>query len=487
MSSASLNDRLPKTGPDGSGDPSPDGNRFTPDGEMLFEESDAGQSLVVTSDEMARPLVYLIVFLAAVVIRPWDFVPGLASIKPVTLAILGILLSIHLANIKLRYMSLPLAKSLLYLWVTMLVTTVTSYWFSFSVDFTIKWFQFLLLFAFIGTLVVTTEGLFKLTRSMTYVGGLLSLIALKAKLTSQVSAEGRIEGVGEGFLSDPNELAQALVAVLPFAWWMVVRYRSSFDRMIGLACGVLLLAGIVVTESRGGLLSVIAAGGVLMLLSRAPIAKKIAVAGIVGVVGLAAMPSSVTDRYSTISTAAQSDESAQTRLAVWQAGKQMFADHFVQGTGVGTFEIVYGMHYMDRKFAGDKWYSAHNSVVEMAVELGVFGVIFWSFFVGMPFLLLWRSRSRLLELDDDESPQRESVLVWLECMLAAWAGFMVGAMFLSKGFDIPVVMFVATAVAGSELANRWVDAYEQASDDAAAIESHAPITNRSSTGKTGSV
>lgn len=465
MSSASYDNRRSSDESPAAIDAEFDDGRYIAGGDLLFEDSRQAETLVQTADEMQRPLLFLIVFLTAVIIRPWDFVPGLASIKPVTLAILGILLSVNLANIKLKYFELPLAKPLLFLWLTMLATVATSYWFSFSIDYTVKWFQFLLLFSFVGTLVVSADGLFRLTRAMTYVGGLLSLVAIKAKLTMQVSAEGRIEGVGEGFLSDPNELAQALVAVLPFAWWIVVRHRNSLDRMIGLGCGMLLLIGIVVTESRGGLLSMLAAGGIILVLSSMPMAKKLAIVGLVGIAGIAALPSSITDRYSTISSAANTDESAQTRLAVWQAGQQMFADHFIQGTGIGTFEIVYGMHYIDHKFAGDKWYSAHNSIVEAAVELGVFGVTFWLIFVGMPFLLLWRARSKLLAIDDDESPTRESLLVWLECMLAAWAGFMVGAMFLSKGFDIPVVMFVSLGVAGSELANRWVETYEDAVDE----------------------
>lgn len=430
-----------------------------PSDEPLFERSASGESLVATPENRKFSLTLLIIFLACVVIRPWDFVPILAAFKPVTLAILGILGSMFLAGVKLQYFKLPLSKSLLTIWVMMLISAPGSYWFGYSLDYSIKWFQFLLLFSFIGTLAVSTDGLFAVTRAMTIVGGLLSLLAIYAKMTMQFSAEGRIEGVGNGFLSDPNELAQALVTLLPFAWWIILRPRNGWDRLIGLGCVGLLLVGSVVTESRGGLLSLITAGAVLMLVSRAPIGKKLAVSAMVGVLGLVMMPSSISKRYSTITTAAQTDESAQTRLAVWKAGRRMFADHFLLGTGVGTFEIVYGSRYMDHAFAGDKWYSAHNSIVEAAVELGIVGVSAWLWFTLMPFWLLWRARGSLMAIDEDESPARESLLAWLESMLAAWAGFMVGAMFLSKGFDIPVLIFVALAVAGSELARRWAESY----------------------------
>ncbi|QDT03402.1 O-Antigen ligase [Rubripirellula lacrimiformis] len=440
-------------------------------GETDFDQSVQGRSLVSTDETMRLPLLLLIIFLASVLIRPWDFIPILASIKPVTLAILGITFAMMMAGIKFQYFRLPLSKSLLTLWITMLVTSVTSYWIAYSLDFTIKWFQFLLLFSFIGTLVVATDGLFNLTRTLAVVGGFLSVLAIHSKLTMDFSAEGRIEGVGNGILSDPNELAQALVAVLPFAWWMLVRGQRVSDRLMGAVCGGLLSVGIVVTESRGGLLSMIAAVGVLFLISRSSATKKFAVAAVLIGVAIVAMPGAAVDRYSTITTAAQEDESAQTRLAVWKAGGRMFSDHFVQGTGIGTFETVYGSRYIDRRYAGDKWYSAHNSVVEAAAELGIVGLLAWLWFVLMPFWLLWRSRSALLEIDEDESVTREQLIVWLECMLAAWTGFFVGAMFLSKGFDIPVVIFVALAVAGSQIANRWVATYVEAAEAGATTAS----------------
>ncbi len=427
-----------------------------------WDDADTGLSLVATPDKLRFSLYLLVAFIVSLILRPWDFLPALAPLRPVTLAIVSLTLVMLASGIKLEYLKLPLARTLGVLWLTMMATTVTSYWYGQSLEFAVKWFQLLLLFSFIGTLVISTDSLFLLTRWMTIVGGALGILAIKSKLSGNYAVDGRIVGVGSGFLSDPNELAQGLVAVLPFSWWMFIRGEKRLHRLIGIVCGTLMLVGIVLTESRGGLLSLITMTFILLILSRAPLVKRLCVVAVLGTAGLAMMPDSVYERYSTISSAAQTDQSAQTRLTVWKAGGRMFIDHFATGTGVTTFELVYGSKYIDRQVAGANWYAAHNSIVEVAAELGIVGVSAWLWFMLVPFLRLYRSRTALLTtMDDEVSPTTERLTSWTEAMIAALGAFFVGAMFLSKAFDIPVVMFVAIAVAGSELAFRWAEATEE--------------------------
>ena len=239
----------------------------------------------------------------------------------------------------------------------------------------------------------------------------------------------------------------------------------------------LLLAGIVVTESRGGLIATIAAVGFVFFVSKASFAKKAVVAALFFVGGIAALPKDVANRYASIGSAAQTDESAQSRLAVWTAGARIIRDHPVFGVGVTNFEIVYGSRYIDRIGAGDVWRSAHNSLVEAGAELGVVGLIAWCIFMFGTIPLLWKRRADLRaaaeaiedgEIDSlliaSDVPPEELVeegnrwILWSECMMASMIGFLVSAMFLSKAFDISTVIFVGIAVAGALVMDRWIDA-----------------------------
>ena len=80
-----------------------------------------------------------------------------------------------------------------------------------------------------------------------------------------------------------------------------------------------------------------------------------------------------------------------TRLALWKAGARMFGDHLFTGTGAGTFVIVYGESYINRKVGDNTWRAAHNSYIQIAAELGIFGLMIWLSILASGFLSLWLS------------------------------------------------------------------------------------------------
>jgi len=421
------------------------------------ESDDEPVDLVKISEELAKPFALLMVLIASIILRPWDYIPGLSSIKPVTLMILSTSGLVLLSGTKLRFFSIPLSRVLLTLWLTMIFTTPFSIWIAPSATLAITLAQYLLLFALIGTIIVSTDALYRMTYVLVVTGLVLGLAAIKTGAMGPFLADGRIIGIGEGLLSDPNDLAHILVIIAPLTWWALVSMKGLLVRGAIAGSLLLIMAGMVTTQSRGGLLSLLAAGAVFFVLSRESIAKKLSLVVLALILAVAALPSNITERYASIGTAARTDESSQARLAVWRAGGQMFVDHLFTGVGLGNFEDAYGSMYIDRQGAGKVWRSAHNSVVEVAGELGIVGVSSWLLFTLSPFILLWRARKSMLEIDDF-TPDDERLTLWLEVMMASMTGFFVGAMFLSKAFEILVPLVVAAAVVGSVMGHRWSEA-----------------------------
>ncbi|MEM9827947.1 MAG: O-antigen ligase family protein [Planctomycetota bacterium] len=438
--------------------------------ETIWDLQHRRDGLLQCQAELRLPFFMLLGLIAAIIIRPWDFVPALASLKPVTVSLLGITAYLVASGQTIAFLRLPLSRCLLVIWVVMLLGIFNPYQTAPVMDFAIKYVQFLLLFALIGSLVLSAEALMWTHRTLCGVSLVLGALAVRARMAGEFSVDGRIEGLGEGLLADPNDLASMLVTLVPLVWYHASTETSALDRLLGLGALVSLLVGVVITESRGGLIALIAVAGWLLMTSRASIIKKLSVIAIVGGIGVALLPDDIANRYATITSAAQTDESAQSRLAVWMAGARMFQDHPLFGVGVTNFEIVYGSRYIDRVGAGDIWRSAHNSAVEAAAELGAIGLLAWLMFMCGPVWVLWRARRRLgaatRELDaSDQAVERweeasEDDLVretrraefWCESMMASVIGFLVSAMFLSKAFDISTVIFVGLAVAGA----RWV-------------------------------
>jgi putative inorganic carbon (HCO3(-)) transporter len=139
-----------------------------------------------------------------------------------------------------------------------------------------------------------------------------------------------------------------------------------------------------------------------------------------------------------------------TRLAVWTAGFAMCVDHPLTGVGAGAFESVYGQHYIDRKGAGNIWRAAHSSYVEIAAELGVIGIILFIAILSWAVTSLLKSRrvlNQLLAFVPHSTKILAEQLQMLDgALLSSVTGFIVGAAFLSRGYDM-IFMIILSLIA----------------------------------------
>jgi O-antigen ligase len=114
------------------------------------------------------------------------------------------------------------------------------------------------------------------------------------------------------------------------------------------------------------------------------------------------------------------------RIQIWKRGMATLAAHPIVGVGGGQFAASDGMAATREGSDDRSWHTAHNSVLQIAVELGVVGLIG---FLGLHLPTLRAARrARLLSRAGILDP---AVATVGEALFLSIVGFYVGGMFLS--------------------------------------------------------
>lgn len=280
--------------------------------------------------------------------------------------------------------------------------------------------------------------------SLVVSGGFLALLTVRA---------GRVWGgrVELQTAYDANDLAMILVAVLAVtvAGCFVLR---GFRRWGLHAVAAALLLAIMMTGSRGGFLGLLAVAGYL-LLARFPTAagsvtsrlsplKLTAIALGIGLL-IALVPDYTWERMRTLTEPSAdyniTDEKT-GRLAIWRRGMAGVLDNPL-GHGLASFEVFYAQRTGIYK-------AAHNTYIQIAVELGVVGLML---FLAL-LVLSWRTAGRIVRAL--HTIVRRRPLTDAECVLGASAvglrgaliGYFVTSVFLSAAYTpLPYVLMAAVA------------------------------------------
>jgi len=215
-----------------------------------------------------------------------------------------------------------------------------------------------------------------------------------------------------GPLGDPNFFAQVLLVVVPLGLFLAWRERATWRKVLAYAATGAVLAGTVLTYSRGGALALAAVLG-LCLLGRKVRLRHLAAAAALLLVLVAVFPAGFTSRLTTIQQVLPGgedvihpDSSFQKRRLYMAAAWRIFLDHPVAGVGAGNF----GAHY--EAYAGEVGTAArlwgepdvrrypHNLYLEVAAETGLLGLATFGLVVAACFVLVRRARRRFLAAGD---------------------------------------------------------------------------------------
>ncbi|HXG93217.1 MAG TPA: O-antigen ligase family protein [Blastocatellia bacterium] len=327
------------------------------------------------------------------------------------------------------------------------------------------------IFVLMINIINTRKRLRSMMTLVTICGAVLALFAIHSYVTGNfkmiVKSEGyvvgmRIFGPVGGIVGNPNDLATTLDMLLPLAVVLAILKRGA-ARAFFFACAALLVAGVVVTFSRGGFLGLIAMAAVLLWKASRRNRALMAAAFVVLLgVFVMAMPTGYAGRISTIFHIGEDPTgSSQARSELLERVATVALYHPLVGVGMGNFHI-----YSIREQV------SHNSYLEIAAELGVAGLAAYLILIFAPLRSLRRvereteSEDNTLQFPSPNERRRREIHYMSIALQAVLVAYIVCSFFGSIEYQWFLYYPVAYAIA-----LRQIHAAEQA--DSVTATSHA--------------
>jgi len=266
--------------------------------------------------------------------------------------------------------------------------------------------------------------------------------------TLMTGGGGRVWGPSGGMLEGNNELAVALVMLLPMVYFLRQTETNKWVRRALMVSGVAMVFSVLGSQSRGALLGLLAMSVFLGLKGKYPVRTSL---GLVIFVALAIgfMPDSWSGRMESIRSY-QADNSAMSRIWTWTTLWNAALDRPLIGAGFGADNaVVFGKYApLDGDFAVFRGsvFVAHSIYFQMLGEHG---------FVGLGLFLLlglvtWFSAGRLARLTKDDPEFGPWMPLLMRMVQVSLIGYGTGGAFLSVAYlDLPyyIIGFVVTATA----------------------------------------
>lgn len=247
----------------------------------------------------------------------------------------------------------------------------------------------------------------------------------------------RVWGPPDTFIEDNNQLALALIMVLPLLWYLYITVKPRWIRLGVLAVAGCTLIAVIGTYSRGGALALAVMLGFLWLKSPYKIVTLALGAIVIGVV-LLNLPDHWYARMNSISNY-ETDPSAQARFWSWSFAWRVAMMSPLTG---GGFSVFYdGVLYKRLVPESTTFFNAHSIYFEMLGESG---------FVGLGLFLMLGLASLLTATSILRKTKGRSDLVWARNLAAmtqvSLIGYASGGAFLNLGFFDLYYIIIAVIV-----------------------------------------
>jgi O-antigen ligase len=232
---------------------------------------------------------------------------------------------------------------------------------------------------------------------------------------------GRITWIG--IFEDPNDLALAFVIVAPLLLGSIFGRGFFIFKVVPLAFLLLLVYGIYLTNSRGGVLALMASFAYFFI-------KRSRFRVLGGIVGLSMAALIFLFGPSRLGMLSAEESSSAGRLDAWYHGFQLLKSSPVFGAGMNMFTEDFPI-------------TAHNSFVLAFAELGIVGYLVWVALLYVTF--------KTFTIIQKNDPRLASYAFGLQ---AGLVGFGAAAFFLSRTYILLPYLLVALSAAMLNIARR---------------------------------
>lgn len=218
---------------------------------------------------------------------------------------------------------------------------------------------------------IATEQMLVMAVGMYVVGAALTVLAAAA--TGGLTSGTRLEG----FLGSPNFLASALISAAPLAFAISAVRPGTGWRWLSVVTVALLAAGVVATQSRGGLITALATwvAAIIVLPRRRQVVA-------VGAIVAAALALAVALNPQAEGRLTRVDTGGTGRVDTWTVAWNIFEDHPLHGIGLSNFARVAPQYVREvgpledvHLIVGAPNRSVHNTYLQFLAENGIFSLI----------------------------------------------------------------------------------------------------------------
>jgi hypothetical protein len=268
---------------------------------------------------------------------------------------------------------------------------------------------------------------------------------------------------------DTNELAYMLDGIIPAALAFSMTEASRKRRMFFFGATGIMIVAVILTGSRGGIFGLLFAGLFTVLdpgrlrphapaFGRAPprkvgmsaktrIVLVLAACAVIGTVAWPQLPKETKERLASMLNLGSdyNIDEKEGRVQIWKRGLNALAERPI-GFGIGSYPMV------DYKNGG-LFYTAHNSLVLVTVELGPVGIVIYLTLLAC----LWRGLARIRRLQKqlrEPSDLQQQQAVFCRMLQASLVANFVAGMFLSATYYYGHWVNIALAMAFIAFMNR---------------------------------
>lgn len=274
-------------------------------------------------------------------------------------------------------------------------------------------------------------------------GSAVSLVALYNQANGIDLVEGTRVTIARSLgsvLGDPNDLA--LVLMFPMAFTLATLFHpktASWLRLALIGCALVLTLAVIATQSRGGLLGILAVFA-MFIYFKCP-SKTVFFASFALLAPLLFVVAGISDRASGGAAEAGIDASAMGRLYAWQAAWGMALDNPLTGVGLNNF-------YANYYFYSPHWdglnHAVHSTWFGILAETGFLGLIV---FVGLMIALIRCAHFNLSVLAQQQFAAPSVIEISCQAVLVALVATVISATFLTQGFTWPIYVLAAMVIA----------------------------------------
>jgi O-antigen ligase len=251
------------------------------------------------------------------------------------------------------------------------------------------------LIALVIVATIASTAAFRVVTASYVAGATVSAVVGMAGVTKSDNATLVASGRLSGGISDPNFLAAVLVPALVIALFAFQTTRSRSSRIVIAVAGCACLAGIFLTESRGGIIGLAVATVVAIAYAgpvRRQIVVSIAVTAAFALIYFSFAPPQSFQRLTSFTT-----DGGTGRSDLWTVAAKAFTVHPIGGVGAGNYlldepQYLLGVNKnLPRADLVLHHEAVHNTYLQTAAELGLVGIVLLLFTILVPLVYARRA------------------------------------------------------------------------------------------------